>query len=256
MKRLALILIPIFLILSIGITVYLIMTQKKKETEIPKEESITLSPTLTQAQRITPLVTPIISPTITLTPVPTKITPTLSTNQTPLCNQLSASPSGGLKPLTVQFTGIATDEDGIIQKFNFNYGDGYEQTIEKKFEKTGTLKIEHTYTNSGSFTATLKIQDNNGDWSDTTKNCTVNILVQDNSPTATPKINSPKGGVSSLTPSPSVPISTPSATPTKIASTSPTLVVPDVPVAGNFNLTLIIGIGGLLVTLFGLLLAI
>lgn len=172
---------------------------------------------------------------------------TTTENQHPVCTGLSASPTSGTEPVTVHFVGSGTDPDGPIQKFEFTYGDGKNQTIEKNVGNTGSVEIDHTYTVSGSFVATLRIQDNNGVWSDPTDNCSVTITTS-GGPTVTPSpTTTQKGGVA--------PTATRTPTPTRSASASATPVAPNVPVSGGILPTLAIGLSGLLIIGLGLLLA-
>lgn len=176
---------------------------------------------------------------------------TPSENQHPICTGLSASPTSGTQPVTVHFVGSGTDPDGPIQKFEFTYGDGKTQQIEKDVGNSGSVEIDHTYTVSGSFVASLRIQDNNGVWSDPTDKCSV-ILTTSGGPTVTPSPTATqKGGVA--------PTATRTPTPTKSASPpvggSATPVAPNVPVAGGLLPTLAVGLSGLLIIGLGLLLA-
>lgn len=233
MKRVALILIPIFLLLSIFVTVYIVVTQRlelrKKAVEVAQ---VPASPTPTEAPTPTPTKVPQ-TPTPTATSMPTP-------NQLPVCTGLSASPTSGTAPLTVNFVGSGTDPDGPIQKFEFTYGDGEVQTIEKDVGTTGSVEIAHTYTASGIFVASLRIQDNNGVWSSPNDKCSVTI-------TTTP-IDRAVGGTAptaTYTPTPTESPASPSATPAS----------PDVPVAGGILQTIAVSLGGLLILSLGLLFA-
>jgi len=78
------------------------------------------------------------------------------TNQPPVINP-SVNISAGLFPLNVQFTANATDEDGSIASYLWNFGDGSSST---------SANPQHTYESAGSFTATLKVTDNLGLYSE------------------------------------------------------------------------------------------
>ena len=66
----------------------------------------------------------------------------------------SASPTSGFAPLTVQFTGIAEHPQGDDMTIEWDFGDG---TISDE------LSPDHTYTEPGSYTATLTATDNDGE---------------------------------------------------------------------------------------------
>ena len=65
----------------------------------------------------------------------------------------SATPTSGLAPLAVSFTGSGTDPDGTIASYAWTFGDG------------GTSSVQspaHSYAAAGNYTATLTVTDNNG----------------------------------------------------------------------------------------------
>jgi PKD repeat protein len=66
----------------------------------------------------------------------------------------SAAPTSGFAPLTVQFTGIAEDPQGDAMTIAWDFGDGTTST---------ELSPEHTYTEPGSYTATLTATDSGGE---------------------------------------------------------------------------------------------
>jgi glucose/arabinose dehydrogenase len=67
-----------------------------------------------------------------------------------------ASPTSGLAPLTVTFdaTGSADPDAGDTLTYFWDFGDGTPEV------STTSLTIQHTYTNPGVFTATLRVRDN------------------------------------------------------------------------------------------------
>jgi len=74
-------------------------------------------------------------------------------NQLPTA-KIAASPTSGLAPLTVDFDGtLSSDPDGQIAHYLWNFGDGQTST---------DATTAHTYTQGGSFTATLTVTDNDG----------------------------------------------------------------------------------------------
>jgi PKD repeat protein len=65
----------------------------------------------------------------------------------------SATPTSGLAPLAVGFTGSGSDSDGTVASYAWTFGDG------------GTSSLQnpaHSYVAAGNFTATLTVTDNNG----------------------------------------------------------------------------------------------
>jgi PKD repeat protein len=65
-----------------------------------------------------------------------------------------ASPTSGVEPLTVQFTGIAEHPEGDEMTLAWDFGDGQGST---------ELSPEHTYVEPGSYTATLTATDGDGE---------------------------------------------------------------------------------------------
>lgn len=84
---------------------------------------------------------------------------TVTTDSAPPVNQpptarMTATPASGAAPLTVGFNGNASsDPDGTIVSYAWNFGDGT--------AGTGPAP-SHTYSQPGSYTATLTVTDNNG----------------------------------------------------------------------------------------------
>jgi PKD repeat protein len=88
---------------------------------------------------------------------------------------VSATPTSGLAPLTVAFSGSATDPDGTIASYTWAFGDGGTAT-----QATTT----HQYMAAGTYTATLTATDNGG----ATGSASVSITVSspgNQPPTAT-----------------------------------------------------------------------
>jgi PKD repeat protein len=73
-------------------------------------------------------------------------------NQPPQAS-IAATPVSGTTPLNVTFTSIATDPDGSIVGYNWNFGDGQ--------SATGPAP-SHLYQSAGNFTAQLTVTDNGG----------------------------------------------------------------------------------------------
>ncbi len=90
------------------------------------------------------------------------------TDNTPPVVTASATPTTGTAPVTVNFTGTATDPDGDNPlTYAWDFGDGGRAT---------TLNATHTYTAPGTFTATLTVTDARGAKS------FANVTVQVNAP--------------------------------------------------------------------------
>jgi len=64
----------------------------------------------------------------------------------------SAAPTSGNQPLEVTFTATATDSDGVIQSYLWNFGDGTTSNLQNP---------THVYNCGGTFTAKVKVTDNN-----------------------------------------------------------------------------------------------
>lgn len=81
-----------------------------------------------------------------------------TSNVGPVISAFSASSTTGMAPLKVVFTSTATDSDGTISKYEWDFdGDGvYDQD-------TGTVaSVSYTYQNVGTYNARLRITDNGG----------------------------------------------------------------------------------------------
>jgi glucose/arabinose dehydrogenase/PKD repeat protein len=102
-------------------------------------------------------------------------------NQLPSAT-LAANPTSGTLPLKVNFDGSASvDPDaGDTLSYHWNFGDG------SPTDTTTTPKTNHTYSTKGTFTASLRVEDNHGALSDP---ATVRIDAGNVAPT--PVITSP-----------------------------------------------------------------
>ncbi|MFZ5376121.1 MAG: PKD domain-containing protein [Patescibacteria group bacterium] len=96
-------------------------------------------------------------------------------NQLPVASA-TATPTSGNIPLEVSFDASASnDPDGNIVSYSWNFGDG----------STGSgVTTSHTYTQAGSFTATLTVTDNDGGTANHTTSITVVDPNANNQPTA------------------------------------------------------------------------
>jgi len=92
-------------------------------------------------------------------------------NQPPSCTSLSADTTSGDKPLTVQFTGSGSDSDGYINKYQWNFdGGGWDRT-------TNSNQTSYTYNTEDTYTARLRVRDNDGAWSGSPSSCRKTIEV-------------------------------------------------------------------------------
>ena len=73
-------------------------------------------------------------------------------NQAPSVSA-SATPTSGSAPLTVSFTSNATDPDGFIATYHWDFGDGGTST---------QAAPSHVYQSAGTFTARVTVTDNGG----------------------------------------------------------------------------------------------
>ena len=105
------------------------------------------------------------APTPVPTPIPTPIptpTPAPVVNQPPQLS-ISANPPSGSSLLLVSFTSSASDPDGYIASYLWNFGDS----------STSTLPSPQHYYATGSYNASLTVTDNSG--ASTTRNVTINV---------------------------------------------------------------------------------
>jgi len=100
-------------------------------------------------------------------------------NQAPICDSLIASPSAGIAPLDVLLTGSGHDADGAITQYEFDLGDG------SPLITTSSNSVEYTYNTPATYCARLRVQDNDGIWSETPvcpSTCGQEITVSPNNP--------------------------------------------------------------------------
>ena len=86
-----------------------------------------------------------------------------SPNQPPQVS-VTASPASGMAPLAVSFTSSATDPDGQIVAYNWDFGDG---------QTSNQPAASHTYQSAGFYMARLTVTDNSG----ASSSASVNISV-------------------------------------------------------------------------------
>lgn len=80
-----------------------------------------------------------------------------STNQPPVVSDFSASPSSSTAPLQVTFSTTASDPDGTITQYEWDFdGNGTYDAA------TSTNPVSYTYSPSGTYTAMVRVTDNQG----------------------------------------------------------------------------------------------
>jgi PKD repeat protein len=104
-------------------------------------------------------------------------------NTRPECVSLSASPAVGGADLEVTIVGKGRDPDGIIREMDFDFGDGTSdiRSVSGETNKDMQTTISHTFTEPGTYTATLRVKDNSGqanEWSSIPDSCKVTIKVE------------------------------------------------------------------------------
>ncbi|MBI1923521.1 PKD domain-containing protein [Candidatus Poribacteria bacterium] len=78
----------------------------------------------------------------------------ISSNSLPPTVVASAAPMIGVAPLSVSFTAVASDLDGTIQSYSWNFGDGAPGSAEQN--------SSHTYQLNGVYAATVTVTDDSG----------------------------------------------------------------------------------------------
>lgn len=85
-----------------------------------------------------------------------------ASSQTYGCISLTASPTEGRAPLTVNFSGKGFEQGHSINQYEFDFGDasgGQPKTVREV--SSDTL---HRYYNPGTYTASLKVLTSSGQW--------------------------------------------------------------------------------------------
>ncbi len=167
-----------------------------------------VTPTVTPMPTVT--VTPTMTPTPTASPTPTQV-PSVTPTPGPQgpeskCYDLEAQPSEGTAPLTVKFIGHADDPatNGKIKQYRFDFADASGGQQQVWFQTDATAY--HRYELSGEYEATLRIQDNAGNWRES-DDCKVKIKVNTHpkvlgasSPTELPTTGLPAALIASVLP--------------------------------------------------------
>ncbi len=127
--------------------------------------------------------TPTTVPEPTVVPNPTTIPPTAGPTgitQAPVCTALNIDRENtGNSPYSVTFTAVGDDSDGTISKVTFNYGDGPVETVTETGgigSNTVSVQRAHTYTNPGTYSASVTLTDSSQNVSDA-ETCKVTITV-------------------------------------------------------------------------------
>ncbi|HWK29748.1 MAG TPA: PKD domain-containing protein [Solirubrobacter sp.] len=110
-------------------------------------------------------------------------------NQPPIITEAAGFPLTGSAPLTVQFSIEAADPNGDAVSYEWDFGDGSAKATSKN--------PTHTYTQTGEFTATVKVTDSHGD--STTANVLVKVSPRSNQAPTVDAAADPVSGTSPLT---------------------------------------------------------
>jgi parallel beta-helix repeat protein len=118
----------------------------------------------------------------------------ITENQAPMCS-ITASPTSGQTPLRVTFTMTGSDPDGSISSWSLQTdSDG---TPDYTGSGNPPETLQHTYTNTGTYTAKLTVTDNQGATDSETRVITVSQVPQNQPPTCTLLAN-PESGYAPL----------------------------------------------------------
>lgn len=123
---------------------------------VPVTGTPTSTPTSTPTQTPGPTHTPTPSPTVTPTPV--------ANNVNPVCVDLTVNPATGTVPYTVTLTCTGRDADGDITAAEFTMPDGSTKLVEQNVGSPGSLTTTYTVTNSGAYSFSCRVRDNNNVW--------------------------------------------------------------------------------------------
>jgi PKD repeat protein len=106
---------------------------------------------------------------------------TITVTGRPPVPSASVNPSNGAVPLAVSFFGTATDPDGTITRYEWDFeGDGVFD-----FSSTTTGNTTHTYATDGTFAAVFRVTDNDGLTATAVATATAVRVGPPGSPTAT-----------------------------------------------------------------------
>jgi PKD repeat protein len=110
-----------------------------------------------------------------------------STNQPPVVSDFSASPSSSTAPLQVTFSTTASDPDGTITQYEWDFdGNGTYDAA------TSTNPVSYTYSPSGTYTAMVRVTDNQG--ATATASTTLSVSAADSGAPTAPSGGSGEGG--------------------------------------------------------------
>ena len=98
--------------------------------------------------------------------------------ESPQCLGLSSYPSRGGAVLTATFTGAGVAYGGKITAFEFDFGDGQKEVVEKEVGEAGTHSLTHSYLQPGVFWVSLRVKGDNGQWSEIEDACRVEIKIE------------------------------------------------------------------------------
>ncbi len=113
---------------------------------------------------------------------------TSATNQNPAVTTASSDATTGTAPLTVKFTGAASDNDGFVSSYFWDFGDG---------TSSNEQNPSHTYSTAGTYSVTLTVSDNAGGKGASTA-ITITITAPTNQPPTVTASASPTSGSAPL----------------------------------------------------------
>ena len=102
----------------------------------------------------------------------------LASNVPPIVG-VSASATNGPAPLTISFTADASDPDGVIVSYQWNFGDGQTSSL---------ASVSHVYQNPGTFNARVTVTDNSG------ATASASVIINVNGPVPAVTVLTPNGG--------------------------------------------------------------
>lgn len=160
-------------------------------TPAPLDREIDSDPNLNGSPTPFPLLFPTGSPSATLRPAATAIP---SASPVAQCSNLTATPTTGTEPLAVRFNAVGLPAS--VAQYEFNFG----STQANNVVKTSNLTATFTYDVAGTYNASLKAFDAQGNQITTLGNCfrTITVLGRPGA-TGTPTGNNlPKTGPEAL----------------------------------------------------------
>jgi hypothetical protein len=169
-------------VLSAGQTITNVLSSSAPANITVTQNSATPTFTPTPIPTVVPTLTPASTQSSTLEGQEDLATESASLNSLTgsglVCENLTAEPSVGTAPFSVNFTAVGSSSSSAITKVSFDFGDNTTQDV----TDTGgvgtdavSVLVTHTYNQSGTFNAKTTLTDEDGNI--TTEGCTANIIV-------------------------------------------------------------------------------